>query len=141
MKRAIADLCTALRWKLTTLFRANRFFDTPSMVIQFKSRILSYVEHRTSAIYHADSTSLGTVDHQYDRFLAGIGLTRKTALLNFSLAPLNSRRDIALLGVIHRATLGKGPRQITKFFVAENESNHPDGRSNLRRHNRQLKSY
>ena len=77
MKRAISDLCTALRWKLTSLFRANRFFDTPSMVIQFKARILSYVEHRTSAIYHADSTALDTIDHQYDRFLAGVGLTRK----------------------------------------------------------------
>ena len=38
------------------------------------------------------------------------------ALVHFKLAPLKVRRDIAMLGVIHRAVLGKGPQQLQRFF-------------------------
>lgn len=33
-----------------------------------------------------------------------------------NLAPLETRRDIALLGVIHRCVLGKGPSHFKEFF-------------------------
>ena len=141
MKRAVNDLVNAFKWKLTKLLRAKKYLDTPCAVIQFKSRILSYVEHRTAAIYHSDITLLDAVDRQYDWFLSEVGLTRKDDLLSFSLATLNSRRDMAMLGVIHRSMLRKGPRQIHEFFELEPDSNHLTGRSNLRRHDRQLKTY
>ena len=35
----------------------------------------------------------------------------------FNLAPLNARRDIALLGIIHRAALRNGPPQFHQFFI------------------------
>ena len=35
----------------------------------------------------------------------------------FNLAPLSSRRDMALLGVIHRAVLKKGPEHFQRLFV------------------------
>ena len=141
MKRAANDLANAFRWKLTKLLRAKQYLDTPSAVIQFKSRILSYVEHRTAAIYHSDSTVLDPVDKQYDRFLSELGLIRKDALFSFSLAPLNSRRDMAMLGVIHRSVLKKEPEQIHEFYELEPNSTHPTGRSSLRRHDKQLKTY
>ena len=75
MKRGVTEMCNKLRWKLTTLLRTRSLFDTPTLMIQFKSRILSFVEHRTSAIYHADSTVLDAIDKQYDRFLSSIGDT------------------------------------------------------------------
>ena len=37
-------------------------------------------------------------------------------LLAFNLAPLRARRDIAMLGLIHRAATGKGPEQLKRFF-------------------------
>ena len=37
----------------------------------------------------------------------------------FKLAPLKARRDIAMLGLIHRTTLGKGPEQFKEFFFPE----------------------
>ena len=36
--------------------------------------------------------------------------------MDFNLAPLSVRRDIAMLGVIHRAILRQGPPQLWKFF-------------------------
>ena len=56
MKRVVSKLCNKVNWKLSTLFRASKLFDIPGLVIQFKARILGYIEYRTPAIYHADAT-------------------------------------------------------------------------------------
>ena len=141
MKRVVSELCNKVNWKLSTLFRASKLFDIPGLVIQFKARILGYIEYRTPAIYHADATVLKQVDSLFEKFIRGIGLTKEDALKDYSLAPLSSRRDIAMLGVIHRAVLGKGPEQIRNFFPPEPKSMHEHGRNSLRRHKLQLQSY
>jgi len=107
----------------------------------FKSRILGFVEYRIAGIYHANSTALAQLDGVYTKFLKAVGLSFEEALLEFGLAPLNARRDIAMLGVIHRTVLGLGPEHFRKFFVPAERSTNPSGRANLRRHNMQLRSY
>ena len=57
------------------------------------------------------------VDRILDKFLQQIGLTDKDALLHFNLAPLAVRRDIAMLGVLHRTKLGKGPKQFQDVLL------------------------
>ena len=42
-----------------------------------------------------------------------------TALVDFHLAPLAVRRDIAMLGLIHRTVLGKGPAQFAEHFQGQ----------------------
>ena len=39
-----------------------------------------------------------------------------SALMHFNLAPLQMRRDIAMLGVLHRAALGEVPPQLKELF-------------------------
>ena len=51
-----------------------------------------------------------------NRFLRDVGVDDVTALVKFHLAPLPTRRDIAMLGLIHRTILGKGPSQFTDFL-------------------------
>ena len=46
-----------------------------------------------------------------------------------------------MLGIIHRAVIGKSPEQVRKHFILAASSVHPNGRNALRRHNRQLQSY
>ena len=48
---------------------------------------------------------------------------------------------MAMLGVIHRAVLGRGPEQIQEFFRLDDVKNHPTGRNNLRRHDKQVVTY
>ena len=48
-------------------------------------------------------------------FLRDVSVDDVTALINFHLAPLSTRRDIAMLGLIHRTVLSKGPKQFTSF--------------------------
>ena len=82
----------------------------------FKAHILSYVEYRTSAFYHATTTALRPLDHVLETFLAQIGVPELDALVHFRLAPLRTRRDIAMIGLIHRTVWGCGPQLFQGFF-------------------------
>ena len=79
------------------------------MVNMFKAHILSFIEYKTPAIFHAAQSVLTQLDMVQTRFLRDVGIGTEDALLHFSLAPLMSRRHIALLAVIHRAALGRAP--------------------------------
>ena len=82
------------------------------------------------------------VEHVQDVLLCELGLTEKEALLQYRLAPLGTRRDMALLGVIHRAVLGLGPPQFLSWFpLATPAIDRPLTRLQHRRHNRQVVDY
>ena len=103
-------------WKTKSLLRARRFYSIIDMLMLFKSHVLSFIEYRTAGIHFASTSVLKEVDEVQTRFLRELELTEESALMNFNLAPLSTRRDIAMLGVIHRAALREGPQQLWKFF-------------------------
>jgi hypothetical protein len=90
--------------------------------MQYKQQVLSYIEYRSAAIYHATSTNLNRLDKLQDKFLRDLGITREAALMDFSIAPLSMRRDIALLGLSHRAAIGEGPVQFKELFKRRPDS-------------------
>ena len=59
---------------------------------------------------------VGRVDAVQSRFLRDVGVDDIVALAEFHLAPLTTRRDIAMLGMIHKTVSGKAPGQFTVFF-------------------------
>ena len=61
--------------------------------------------------------------------------------IRFNLAPLEMRRDIGMLGLIHRTVLGKGPEQFRPLFERSIECNNPRGRESKLMHSRQLKTH
>ena len=64
-------------------------------------------ESTTSAIYHATTSTLKPLDRLYDTFLHGIHLTQYDAFIYHNFAPPQLRRDIAMLGLLHKVTLRK----------------------------------
>ena len=68
------------------------------------------------------------------RFLRECGLSDEEALLHYNLAPLETRRDIAMLGLIHRSVLGCGPRHLANMFL-------PSLPSVSQKHDKQLLSH
>ena len=48
---------------------------------------------------------------------------------------------MAMLGLIHRAVLGKGPDHFNKHFVQAPAAKRPEGREAIRSHNYQLVSF
>ena len=82
----------------------------------YKSKSMSFLEYRTACIYHACSTHFDRLDSCQRRFVHELGLSEEQGLLDYNLAPLTSRRDLAMLGVIHRTVLGHGPPHFGVFF-------------------------
>ena len=116
MADAVRSLVGKARWKLKMLLRGKRFYSLADLMVQYKQQILSYLEYRTPAVYHATTTVLTQLDRFQDSFLRDIGVSREDALLHFNLAPLSMRRDIALLGLLHRSAIGGGPPHFREFF-------------------------
>ena len=81
---------------------------------------------------------LQPLDKLQDRFVREAGLTSLEALMVFNLAPLSCRRDVAMLGILHRAALKKGPPQFWQFFKPDNTAVLHWTRTASRRHGRHL---
>ena len=116
MQSTCEKLAFDCEWKLKTLFRARHYHNTAQLVRLYKAQLLSFVEYRTSALYHATKETLQVVDRVQERFLRDCNISEEDALMHFGLAPLSTRRDIAMLGLLHRASRGKGPRQLQELF-------------------------
>ena len=139
MGDAVHDLVANTSWKVASIQRAGRYFTTCELIHLYKSRVLSFVECRTPAIYHACDSHLRRLDAIQTRFLKDTGIDEKTALECFNLAPLEARRDMAMLGLIHRTVLGRGPPHFNKFFKPSTRLVHRQGtRSQTARHSKQL---
>ena len=93
----------------------------------------------TAALYHACSSHLDHLDRIQRRFLRELGVSELEALMEFNLAPLSSRRDMAMMGLIHRTVLRQGPESFEQFFRLSTQppSCHRT-RAATRRHSRQL---
>ena len=87
------------------------------------------------------ATVLQPLDKLQERFLRNAGVTQLEGLMVFNLAPLAARRDIAMLGLIHRTVLGKGPEQFKSFFCSDEATGTHRTRlqSRMLRHGRKLK--
>ena len=116
MGHAVSELVSSAGWKLRTLLRTKRFYSGSDLILLYKAHLLSYLEYRTPAIYHATKAVLRRLDAVQRNFLRDVGVDEVNALVHFHLAPLDTRRDIAMLGLIHRTVLGKGPQQFKDFF-------------------------
>ena len=142
MKAEVHEVATRANWKLSTLLRGKRYFDTDSLVLLYKAQVLPTLEFSTPAIYHCEATTLDELDRVQKRFLRAAGLTAEEALQKYHLAPLQSRRDLAMLGLIHRTVLGKGTEHFQKWFFRETRPVHNFATKYQRKkHNKQLRDY
>ena len=56
MTAAVEGLVKECRWKLHRILRTQQFYNSQQLIQLYKAQILSYVEYRTAAIYHACSS-------------------------------------------------------------------------------------
>ena len=139
MASEIHQLVTNVSWKVTTILRVRKYFSVRECIDLYKSKVLSYIEYRTAALYHSCDTHLNRLDAVQRRFLNELDITEEDAIVQFNLAPLSVRRDVAMLGLIHRAVLGHGPEQLKQFFHRSPEGPRTcKSRLAARRHNKQL---
>ena len=116
MAGAVHTCAVKAAWKSRSLLRVRRFYNVSDLVMLYKSHVLSYIEYRTAGVHFASSSVLAELDDTQRRFLRQLDLSEESAFMNWNLAPLGVRRDIGILGVIHRAVHGEGPPELWKFF-------------------------
>ena len=142
MHRAAREVATEAGWRLQTLLKVRRFFTTPELFRMYKAQVLSYVESGTPALYHAARSVLDRVDRVQRRFLRELDYSEKDALVDYRLAPLDSRRDMAMLAVLHKVTLGTAPAKLKALFPPKPAAEVLFDRHRLRRwrppHDKQL---
>lgn len=131
MERAVGEVVVEAGWKLRMLIRTRRFYTDRDLVLLYKAYLLSFLECRTPAVYHARRNVLEKLDRVQSKFLDDLGIPQVTALMEFNLAPLAARRDMAMLGLVHRAVLGKGPSHFRKLFSIGPDGNLVDTRSRI----------
>ena len=88
MSDSVHELTKSCRWKLRAILRTQRFHTGAQLVTLYKAQILSYIEYRTAAIYHACDTSLQALDHVQEKLIEAAGMSAIEALNECKLAPL-----------------------------------------------------
>ena len=141
MHDAAHKVSTEAGWRLKTLLRTRRHHTVKEMVTLYKSQVMAYVESRTVGLHHACPTTLLCVDRVQRRFLREIGITEQQALADWNLAPLPSRRAIAMLGLLYRVALRKAPAPLCALFSFQEQvrPGHTTTRGFVRRHRFQLR--
>ena len=134
----INKLTIVAGWKIKRILRGRRFFFDDEVVLQFKTFVWSGLEYRTIAIYHATETLLSKVGKLQTRFLHRLGYSEEPAFEKFKMAPLELRRDIAMLGLIHKSVRGEAHPEFSKFFTLTLQARRSRTRLQNRRHLYQL---
>ena len=116
MHMAACEVATGADWRLHTLLKVMRFFTTPELVQLYKAHNLAFVECITPGLDHAAPSVLNLIDKGQRRFLRELELTEVEALELYRFAPLPSRRDMAVLGALHKITFGFAPPQLAALF-------------------------
>lgn len=144
MGSAAAEISREAGWKVSSLLKCRRFYTVNQLVKLYKAQVLSYVESKTPAIHHAAPSVLDAIDRIQRRFLREIGLDETSALLRHKLAPLSARRDIAMLGLLHRVSHGRAPSPLLDLLGTSPHARAARGavtRGASLRHGRQLVDY
>ena len=116
MHAAARHVATEAGWRLRALLRSRWYFTTPEPMRLYKAQVLSFIESSTPGLYHAAPSTLERVDRVQRRFLVELGLSEVDALKHYRVAPLCSRRDMGMLGALHKLNLGTAPAQLAALF-------------------------
>ena len=116
MFHAVSDIAREASFRLRRVLRLRGHFRMSELIMYYKSEVLGYIEGFSAGIHHASRSILQMLDEVQTSFLSSLGLSEEDALLRFRLAPLCSRRDIAMLGLLHRVVLGLVPHSLRSLF-------------------------
>ncbi len=116
MKDGIMELAAQTHARVQMILRARKFNSERKTIQLYKAHVLSLLGHATPAIHHAIPFHLAALDRVQDSFLEALGVSAADALVKHKLAPLRTRRDISLLGFLHRFAHNKAPPCFTDLF-------------------------
>ena len=116
MRAACYEIAAVAAGRVQILLRSAKYYSRAALICQYKAQVLSSIDYTTPAIYHAPEFFLRSIDKIQEDFLSELEMSPSEALHDFNLAPLSSRRDISMLGLLHRIILKDAPVQFPKYI-------------------------
>ena len=107
MHSALDQLLSKIRPKTTAILRTRAYYDTSELILQFKTHVWSLIEMNIGGYFHAAASLLEKIDDVHDRFIHELGLSSAEAFLKYNLPPPKLRRNVGILGLLHKRVLGK----------------------------------
>ena len=106
MHAQVDQILNRVRPRVVSLLRTRNKYCIESMMHQYKSHIWSVMEYSNGCILHTTGSQLERLDSVQRRFLHGLQINEEIAFQQFNLAPPILRRDIGMLGLLHKIVLG-----------------------------------
>ena len=107
MHSAVDQVLNKIRPKATAILRTRGYYSVGDLILQFKTHVWGLIESHLGAYFHAAPSLLDKIDGVQRHFLRELGLTSEQAFLEFNFAPPSLRRNIAVLGLLHKRVIGK----------------------------------
>ena len=80
MKDAMVEIVESATWKMGATPKTARYLNDGELIQVYDSKLLSFLEYRTAAIYNACNTTLLPLDNFQEHFLSELGITAETAM-------------------------------------------------------------
>ena len=116
MQIAVESILKKARPKVMALLRTRGLYNHADMLGQYKTHIWSYVEYHNGIIMHAAPSVVKRLDDMQHSFLREMHLLPESAFLDYNFAPSCLRRDIDILGFLHKRILGHCHAVLTHFL-------------------------
>ena len=106
MRNAVDKIWSKVRPRIKALLRTRSHYGVASLIEQFKTNVWGFMETHSGGIFHAATSILDQLDNSQKHFLDELGVSLETAFKDHNFAPPTLRRNIAVLGMIHKRVLG-----------------------------------
>ena len=116
MAEAVDLVVARARPKIKALLRSRAFYSLPDLIIQFKTHIWGLIEYSHGCIMHASESALARVERLQSSFVEELHVYEDDNFLIHNFAPLQLRRDIGILGLLHKRVLGECHPAILDFL-------------------------
>ena len=107
MQPAIDDTMSRVHPRVTAMLRTRAHYGSKDLITQFKTHIWGIMEAHSGGIFHACTSQLDRLDSCQRHFVQELGLTEATAFTEHNFAPPVLRRNIGILGLIHKRVIGQ----------------------------------
>ena len=102
MQAAIDKILSEIKPKVTAILRTRKHYSAGELIMQFEAHIWSRMEIHSGGIFHASNYLLEKLDRVQASFLRELGVSEEYAYLTFNFAPTQLRRNIGILGLLHK---------------------------------------
>jgi len=106
MDQAIEKVLAQIRPKVKALLRTRAHYSSAQLVDQFKTQVWGIMEAQSGGFFHASTSHLAKLDDVQRHFLNDIEVSEATAFIDMNFAPPTLRRNIGMLGLLHKRALG-----------------------------------